>query len=149
MPDTQIKRTIIGQLTLGSDLLDSLTEFVQKEEIRLGRIQGIGATTHANVAYYDQNTKTYNPLEFDGGMEILSLTGNVSMRDGKPFVHAHILLGDAQGKVFGGHLLKGTTLFACEVTIDELEGDDLIRDRDNRTGLFLWNSGNLLKSQKS
>ena len=84
MPDTQIKRTIIGQLTLGSDLLDSLTEFVQKEEIRLGRIQGIGATTHANVAYYDQNTKTYNPLEFDGGMEILSLTGNVSMRDGKP-----------------------------------------------------------------
>jgi predicted DNA-binding protein with PD1-like motif len=133
----------MGQLPYGADLLEALTEIVQKEQITLGRIQAIGATTHAVVAYYDQNTKTYNPLEFTGGMEILNLNGNVSIRDGKPFVHVHILLGDAKGQVFGGHLLPGTKLFACEVTIDVFEGDALHRAKEDRTGLFLWTSGKL------
>jgi predicted DNA-binding protein with PD1-like motif len=143
MTSYRITRTILGQLPYGSDLYDGLTQIVQKENIRLGRIQAIGATTFAKVAYYDQHTKTYNPLEFTGGMEILNLNGNISMRDGKPFVHVHLLLGDAEGKVFGGHLLPGTKLFACEVTIDEFEGDDLFRSQDDRTGLFLWTSGKL------
>ena len=138
MVNYKLKRTLIGQLPHGADLLESLTEIVQRENIRLGRISGIGATTHAVVAYYDQNIKKYNSLEFSGGMEILCLNGNVSLRDGKPFVHVHILLGNAEGKVFGGHLLPGTKLFACEVTIDEVEGEELVRERDERTGLFLW-----------
>ena len=144
MNGSRVKSTFIGQLPYGADLYDGLTRIVRKENIRLGRIQGIGATTHAKVAYYDQNTKVYNPLEFPGGMEILSLSGNVSIRDGKPFVHAHLVLGDPQGKVFGGHLLPGTILFACEVFIDVLEGDELVREFDQRTGLHLWKSGYLL-----
>jgi len=137
----KIKRTFIGQFPNGSDLLEELTKFVQREDIKLGRVQGIGATTHAIVAYYDQNTWQYNPLEFPGGMEILSLTGNVSLREGKPFVHVHIILGDKDGKVFGGHLLPGTKLFAFEAVIEEYEGDQLIRAKDEKTGLFLWNDG--------
>jgi predicted DNA-binding protein with PD1-like motif len=37
--------------------------------------------------------------------------------------------------------MKGTTLFACEVTIDEFEGEHLERGKDDRTGLYLWQSG--------
>lgn len=134
----------MGQLPFGTDLLEGLTAFIQKENIWLGRIQAIGATTHAVIAYYDQNTKQYNPLEFSGGMEILNLTGNISIRDGKPFVHVHVVLGDPEGKVFGGHVLPGTKLFALEVFVDELEGKELIRTKDERTGLYLWKSGQLL-----
>jgi hypothetical protein len=143
MTNYKIKRTIIGQLPHGTDLLEGLTQFVQKENIRCGRIHGIGATTHAIIAYYDQNTKKYNSMEFKSGMEILNLTGNVSIRDGKPFVHVHILLGDPQGKVFGGHLMPGTKLWACEVFVDEFDGEDLVRGQDEKTGLFLWKSGHL------
>ena len=144
MTNYKIKRTIIGQLPYGSDLYDGLTQFIQKENIRLGRISGIGATTHAIVAFYDQNTKKYNPLEFPGGMEILNLQGNVSIRDGSPFVHVHMTLSDAKGNVYGGHLLQGTKLFACEVTVDELEGDELVREHNGRTGLHLWKQGHLI-----
>jgi len=144
MPGSVVKRTFVGQLPYGADLYDGLTQIVQKENIRLGRIQGIGATTHAKVAFFDQNTKVYNPIEFPGRLEILSLSGNVSIRDGKPFVHAHLVLSDPQGKAVGGHLLPGTTLFACEVFIEELEGDDLVRALDPRTGLHLWKNGYLL-----
>ncbi len=138
------KRTHIGQIPLGADLYESLMEIVKRENIRLGSIQAIGATTHAVVAYYDQNLRSYLPLEFPGGMEILSCNGNVSIRDGQPFVHAHILLGDREGKVFGGHLLPGTKVFACEVFIDEFEGEDLVRGHDDATGLYLWKSDRTL-----
>jgi predicted DNA-binding protein with PD1-like motif len=144
MTNYKIKRTIMGQLPFGSDLLESLTKIVQRENIRIGRIQALGATTHAVVAFYDQNTKSYNPLEFPGGLEILNLTGNISVRDGNPFVHAHILLSDARGNVMGGHLLPGTKLFACEAVIDEFEGEGFVRDHDERTGLHLWKSGYLV-----
>jgi hypothetical protein len=143
MANYKIKRTIIGQLPSGTDLLEGLTQLVQKENIRCGRIHGIGATTHAIIAYYDQNTKKYNSMEFKGGMEILNLTGNVSIRDGKPFVHVHILLSDPQGKVFGGHLMPGTKLWACEIFVDEFDGEELVRGQDEKTGLFLWKTGNL------
>lgn len=143
MPEYKLKRTIIGQFPFGTDLLDVLTQFVQKEKIRTGRINGIGATTHAVVAYYDQNQKKYLSMEFPGGMEILNLQGNVSIRDEKPFVHVHLLLGNPEGKVFGGHLMPGTKIWACEVIIDEFTGEDLVRGEDQNTGLFLWKTGNL------
>lgn len=138
------KRTYIGQLPNGADLYNTLSDIVIKEDICPARIQGIGATTHAVVAFYDQNKKKYNTLEFPGGMEILSLNGNVSLRDGKPFVHSHIVLGDAQGKVFGGHLLPGTKILVCEVFIEEFEGEQLIRNFDEQTGLYLWETVSLL-----
>ncbi len=143
MKGYKLKRTIVGQLPKGADLLEGMTAFVQKEHITVGRIYGLGATTHAVVAYYNQQQRQYNPIQFPGGMEILSLHGNVSTREGKPFVHAHILLGDPQGNVFGGHLLPGTILFACELFVDELEGEELIRQHDEKTGLFLWSGGKL------
>lgn len=137
------KRTLVGQFSHGTDLYDELTKLVEREGIRIGRIHGIGATMHAVVAYYDQTEREYKPMEFDGGMEILNLQGNVSLRDGKPFVHVHILLGDRQGRVFGGHLMPGTKLFACELFIEEFEGEELHRSSEERTGLFLWRTGYL------
>jgi hypothetical protein len=138
MNSYSIKRTLMERLPQGADLYDEITKIVQRENIRLGRLHAIGATTHAVVAFYDQDLKKYLPIEFPGGLEILNLQGNVSMRDGKPFVHAHILLSDRSGAVYGGHLLQGTKLFACELVIDELEGPELVRVSDEPTGLFLW-----------
>ena len=140
----QYQRTFIGKLPYGSDLYESLTKIVLEENICLGRIAGIGATTFAKVAYYTQSEKKYLPLEFSEPMEILSCFGNVSLRDGKPFVHVHIVLSDVDGKTFSGHLLPGTKLFAFEVFIDEFRGEELTRSFDEQTGLYLWNGDCLL-----
>jgi uncharacterized protein len=63
--------------------------------------------------------------------------GNISLKDGEPFVHAHAVLSDDEGKVRGGHLLGGT-IFAAEVHVTELLGETLARRLDNVTGLSLW-----------
>ncbi|MBU4533798.1 MAG: DNA-binding protein [Firmicutes bacterium] len=64
----------------------------------------IGAVTRARVGYYNQTGRSYHALEWNEHLEILCLVGNVSVKDGAPFVHAHVTLSDRFGGVRGGHL---------------------------------------------
>jgi len=137
-------RTYVGNLPAGADLYESLTAVAHEENIRAGRITGIGAVTHAVVSYYDQASRKYGSVDIDHGMEILSLVGNISIKDGKPFVHAHITLADHDGRAFGGHLMPGTLVFVFEVFIDVFKGEDLVRTPHEETGLALWQRGDLL-----
>jgi predicted DNA-binding protein with PD1-like motif len=58
--------------------------------------------------------------------------------DGSPVVHAHIVLGDTQGKLIGGHLFSETIIFAGEISLQALTGKPLERTYDEKTGLSLW-----------
>lgn len=131
-------RRFIGRLQRGEDLLAALTERCRAAGIRLGRLEAIGAVEVARVGFYDQDGRIYRYLDFDTPQEILSLKGNVSLRDGEVMVHAHITLGDAEGRAGGGHLAPGTRVFACEYLIEELAGAELHRSVDEVTGLPLW-----------
>jgi uncharacterized protein len=138
---TKIERKgpgIMGRLQRGDDLLETLTAICRTEEIRLGRLEAIGAVEKARVGFYDQAAREYRYLEFDCPLEILALKGNISLRDSEPMVHAHGTFSDAEGKVFGGHLAHGTRVFACEYLIEPFSGDPLERGFDEGTGLPLW-----------
>jgi len=137
-PKYKIKHTFIGSLKYNSDLYESITKIAIDEDICIGKVTAIGAVTSAVIGYFDQNKKQYNSINLSDGHEILNCTGNISLKEGKPFLHAHIILGNKDGKVFGGHLLPNTKVFACEVFIDEYTGEDLIRQKDNQTELSLW-----------
>ena len=128
----------MGKLPHGADLLEALTEICVKEGIKLGRIEAIGAVRKARIGFYDQKCREYRFIDLDSPMEITNLTGNVSLRDGAPFVHAHITLADEEGRCFGGHLAPGTEVFACEFALHTLDGPDLERRYDEETGLPLW-----------
>jgi len=128
----------IGRLPHGVDLLDEITAVCIRLEIRLGRIEALGAVEHARLAYYDQHGRTYNYFTLVQPLEITKLVGNVSLRDGWPVVHAHITLADETGRAYGGHLAQGTKVFACEYIIETFDGPALEREYDEITGLPLW-----------
>lgn len=132
------KAVYMGRLPYEGDLLEELTKFVVDKGIRGGQIQVIGAVKKTVVGFYDQEKRQYFTIKIDKPMEILSLIGNISIKDGSPFIHAHITLADENGKSWGGHLMAGTVVFAGEFIIRELEGDDLVRAYDEETGLTLW-----------
>jgi predicted DNA-binding protein with PD1-like motif len=132
------KDVLLGRLQRGDDLLEALTDLVRREGVRLGRLEALGAVEKARVGYYDQAAYEYRYLDFDQDLEILALVGNVSLRDGQPMVHAHLTLGDAQGRAFGGHLAPGTRVFACEFAVEVLEGAEFHRGHDEATRLPLW-----------
>ena len=128
----------MGKLTHGSDLIEEVTAFCAEHQIRLGRIEAIGAVTQARVGFYDHHTREYLYITYDTPLEILCLTGNISLKDGVPMVHAHVTLADENGHAMGGHLAAGTSVFACEFTIHEYIGPPLKRTYDDVTGLPLW-----------
>ncbi len=128
----------MGKLKFGADLLDELTTVCRECGICLGRIEAFGAVSKARIGYYYQDAREYDFFEIDKHLEITKLIGNISIRDDKPMVHAHITLSDSQGNAFGGHLAPGTIIFSCEFIINSYEGPDYIRDYDTQTGLPLW-----------
>ena len=108
--------------------------------MRCGTVAAIGALTEATLGFYDQEAHEYRTIEIDRPGEIAGLLGNISVRDGRPFLHAHATLTDSKGDVMGGHLTRGT-VFAAEVYLQELLGTPPVRVHDPNTDLFLWRSG--------
>ncbi|GAB6139083.1 PPC domain-containing DNA-binding protein [Halanaerobaculum tunisiense] len=136
--DYEVNKVYQGRLETGDDLLTELTELIKKEEIKAGKVSAIGAVKEATLSYYDQVTQEYQEEYFEEALEIVNLSGNISLKDGQPIIHAHISLGNEEGKLYGGHLAKGTTVFACEFAIEEYKGEEFNRGLHQETGLPLW-----------
>ena len=136
---TQTNSTIISKLSYQSDLLEELTQIALKENISLGKIEAIGAVSEAAIAFYNQKTFKYQKIKLEESYEITSFLGNITLKEKKPIIHAHLTLADDKGKVFGGHLLPGTIVFACEAIITVFHNGILERGFDKNTKLPLWN----------
>jgi predicted DNA-binding protein with PD1-like motif len=131
-------RIFLLRISSGADLLQELQDFITEKDIQCGEIYGIGALDVAHVGYYDHGSRTYKENVINESVEIASLVGNISQRDQKNFVHAHIVIADKTGAAYGGHLMPGCKVFACEVSLKEFDGDTPQRMLDSETGLFLW-----------
>lgn len=133
-------RVFLFSIQKGEDLLQAVQYFCHHHQVRCGLIAAIGAVEKATFGVYDQKAKKYAKINIDKELEVLSLSGNVSLFDDKPMVHAHITLGDMEGKAYGGHLMAGTRVFSLEVFIQELTGDLKVRKLEKNTQLPLWSN---------
>jgi predicted DNA-binding protein with PD1-like motif len=128
---------LIVRLKHDADLVQSMTELAKSNGIEAGSFTAIGALKRARLGYYDQRNHEYREIGIDSPYEMASCVGNVSLKEGKPFVHAHVVLADEAGNTKAGHLLEGI-VFAAEVHLRQLEGPRLERKYDEVTGLSLW-----------
>ena len=132
------RRTHLGRIPQGVDLLKGISQVLFELDVTSGSVNIIGAVRKAMFGYYDQEEQKYVTLSHDEEAEILSCTGNVTLKDGKPFGHLHIMLSDTDGKAMGGHLLEGTEVYVAEYIVEEWDGPPLIRELDPETGLYLF-----------
>jgi len=128
---------MIFRLDYNSDISESVSAVCKSKGIYSGIVFFIGAVRNATIGYYCQNKKKYKKIKINKPMEIVSGIGNISIKDKRPFLHAHIALSDEKGRVIGGHLYSPTTVFACEAVIIK-NRKKLVRTCDDKTGLFLW-----------
>jgi uncharacterized protein len=64
--------------------------------------------------------KRYEPsVTLDEQVELLSLIGDVALKDGEPVVHAHAVIGKKDGTAHGDHLLNVRIRPTCEVVLTE------------------------------
>ena len=144
MNGLSVKRVVMRRLVPGGDLLEELNKLARTEGIELGALSGIGALRKAAVGIFDIEKSEYAVNKFDEEMEICALTGNISLKEGAPFVHAHLSLSDMQGRAFGGHMMPGCEIFVAEVILWELEGARLERrPQEDCGGLALWAAENI------
>lgn len=132
---------ITGRLEKGDKLPDALLEVCKSKGIKAGWIFAIGAVSKISVMTYEQEKKLYTaPIEKAGDYEILSLMGNVSLLEGKEFLHLHVVSAEIKDEgtdILAGHLV-GADVFALEFVILPIEGVQLRREFDELTGLKLW-----------
>ena len=131
-------KELIVRLKHDADVVQSITELAKNKGIEAGIITAIGALKRAKLGYYDQRSQEYREIRIDSPHEMASCMGNVSLKDGEPFTHVHVVLADEMGNTKAGHLLEGI-VFAAEVHLRQLEGPRLERKYDELTGLSLWN----------
>lgn len=138
LKECKIERAYMGRLSYGEDLLMSLKQECEVLDVKSGWINAMGALQNATLAYYDQDQRKYRSYFIEKAMEIVSLTGNVSEKEGHTFIHAHAVLSDADGNTVAGHVLEGCEIFACEMTLHAYGAKPFQRVYDEQTGLFLW-----------
>ena len=131
-------RRLVCRLPHGKDLITSIEDFCIELSIQMATFSIIGAVSSVTIGAYDQKQQVYVTFKEESQLEIVNCVGNVSLKDGDPVVHAHIVLGDKKGKTMGGHLFSETILFAGEIDLQELTGKPLERAYDETTGLMLW-----------
>ena len=88
----------------GELINQKLLEVAENENLNSGWINGLGAISNIELGYYSIEKKVYEKQIFDTHYELISLIGNISLVDDKPFVHTHISFSDTEYKMFGGHL---------------------------------------------
>ncbi len=132
-----VGRSFLVRVEHDSDIISFITELTKKNRIITATFTAIGAFKKAKLGFYDQEKHEYLEIVLSSPQEIAGCVGNVSLKDGEPFVHAHAVLADQNGNTKAGHLLEGI-VFAAEVQLIELLGAKLVRKNDAVTGLSLW-----------
>ena len=120
----------------GEEVMAALTAFVTRQGIAAAHFTAIGALSDVVLGYFDRARKDYKKIPVPQQVEVLSLVGDVALDGDKPKIHAHIVVGDAEGHAFGGHLLEGHVWPTLELILTP--SPQLLRRRmDPETGLAL------------
>ena len=113
-------KTFILVFKTGDELADGLLQFATEQKLSAASFKAVGALSAVRLAWFNWETRKYEPsVTLDEQVELLSLIGDVALKDGKPAVHAHAVIGKKDGTAHGGHLLKAYVRPTCEVVLTE------------------------------
>ncbi len=129
---------IVARIDNGEEILDAIKEIALKEEIKLANLNALGAVGEFTVGVLKTKEKKYYSNDFSGDFEIVSLTGTINTMNNEFYCHLHMSAGDAEGRVFGGHLNRAVVSATCELIIDIIDGK-VDRIFNEEVGLNLFN----------
>jgi predicted DNA-binding protein with PD1-like motif len=130
------QRTFAVILDTGDEAVACLTAFAEEHRLSASQFTALGAFHDCVLGYFDWQKKDYRRIPLDEQVEVLALIGDIALDEGAPKLHAHVVLGKADGTAHGGHLLEAHVRPTLEVIITE-SPVHLQRRSDPETGLAL------------
>lgn len=120
----------------GDEVMTGLKTFAAEQHLAASHFTAIGAFNKTTLGYFDPQKKDYVKIPIHEQVEVLSLIGDVSLNEGKPNIHAHVVLGKRDGSTAGGHLIEAHVRPTLEVILTE-SPKHLTRRFDRESGLPL------------
>lgn len=113
-------KTFVLIFKTGDELAKGLSQFANEQQLSAASFKAVGALSSVRLAWFSWESKKYEPsVTLDEQVELLSLIGDIALKDGKPVVHAHAVIGKKDGTAQGGHLLEACIRPTCEVVLTE------------------------------
>ncbi|MBS7811912.1 PPC domain-containing DNA-binding protein [Roseococcus pinisoli] len=135
------QKTFLLVLAPGEEAFSAITDFAKAEKIGAASLTALGAFERTTVAWFDLATQDYVKIPITEQVEVLSLIGDIAIDDeGKPSLHAHVVLGLRDGTTRGGHLMEAIVRPTLEVTVIEAPSH-LRRKKRPELGLALIDPG--------
>ena len=126
--------TLVVVLSRGEKLVESLKAACAANAVNTGSVSGIGSVLSAELQSYRAESASYADFSVLDPCEIVSLLGNISLKNGNIHTHLHIALADSCGAVRGGHLNEAVINGNCEIFVSILDGA-IERRFDPATGI--------------
>ena len=130
------RRTFAVILDKGDEFMSCLTRFANEQKLTAGQFTAIGAFSSAVLGYFEWDRKDYHRIAIDEQVEVVSLLGDVAVKNGKSSLHANVTLAKRDGSAWGGHLMEGIVRPTVEIIVSEAPAS-LARSHDPETGLAL------------
>ena len=126
------------RLDPGEEIVASLTRLVEQEQVQLGSVTAIGAANDVTIGIFSTQEKQYHARRYQGDYEISALVGNVTRKEGEPYLHLHITIGNpVPGEVHAGHLTSATISATLELFLQVWDGQ-VGREFSDQVGLNLF-----------
>ena len=103
----------------GDEAFSGLLEFAEKYHVTSAHFTAIGAVNGATLGYFDPQRKMYKKIPINGQHEIIGMSGDIALYQGKPVVHTHMVVGNPDGTTRAGHVLEAYVSPTLEVMVTE------------------------------
>jgi uncharacterized protein len=113
------EKTYVLIFETGDEFVFGLQSFAEENRLAGSHFTAIGAFQSATLGYFDWQERKYIPIEIREQVEVLILAGDIALQDGKPKLHAHVVVGKRDGSAHGGHILKASVRPTLEVVLSE------------------------------
>ena len=133
----RFENTLVIRMDRGEEICGTLAAICEKEDVELAEVSALGAVDRAEMAIYDVPSKTFFRKTFEGPMEIGSLVGSVTRKDGKPYLHLHGVVCDSELAAHGGHIASMRVSATCEMIVRVFPGE-VGRRMDEAIGLNVF-----------
>ena len=101
----------------GDEAFSGLLEFAEKCHVTSAHFTAIGALNRATLAWFDPQRKMYKKIPINGQHEVIGMSGDIALYQGKPVVHTHMVVGSPDGTTQGGHVLAAYVSPTLEVMV--------------------------------